>query len=349
MRILIVTSLYPPIVGGVSTYCYNLQNKLKFLKYNVTVVYEKKSKPLSKIRLFISAILTSIKISPEVIHAHSNWHSLFPAIIYKRFKKSTKVVFTFHTWGRGDLSDKKKRRFERLLSRCDEVTFVSKGLKAEIERDLEITAPKYIVYTGVESKSPTNEDISRFLKDFKVDDKITMITAIGPFEWLEKVRGISKLIDAFSIVLNDYPTAKLVLIGDGKYRTKLEKRVEDKGIIRQVIFTGYHNVFVPLYLTDIYAHISLQEGLPIALLEAMAMKRPVIATPVGGIPEVIQDGKNGMLVSPEPEEIAKGIITLLNDSNLRTSLAEEGYLTAKQKFNWEKTAKEFTEIYRGER
>ena len=344
MKILIITPLYPPIVGGVSTFCFNLASHLK-QKGNEVKVANKSSNKESKYRIIFSSFFASIKFKPNVIHAHGSWHALFSATFYKRLNKNVKVIFTFHTWGNQNLSQGKKKKFEKLLSKCDAITFVSQASKQEIEKDLEISTKKYIVYAGVDVKIPEEKAIHSFKKAFLDDKSSPIITAIGPFEWREKVSGIMKLIEGFPHVISQFPNAKLILVGDGQYKSKLEGLVKSKKLDNHVIFTGYYDAMVPLYLTDVYTHISLQEGLPIAILEAMAMKKPIIATSVGGIPEAIQDGENGLLVTPDPPIISKAIVELLNNEELKIKLAENAYETAMKKFNWNKTVSEFLRIY----
>ncbi|HAW57503.1 MAG TPA: glycosyl transferase family 1, partial [Bacteroidales bacterium] len=93
-------------------------------------------------------------------------------------------------------------------------------------------------------------------------------------------------------------------------------------------------------------HISLGEGLPLAILEAMSIGKPIIATPVGGIPEVIDNGRNGLLVEPDADKVVQTINTLLNDEELRTTLGRNAYVDSK-KYTWENSAKKFLEIFEG--
>ena len=97
---------------------------------------------------------------------------------------------------------------------------------------------------------------------------------------------------------------------------------------------------------DIFVLSSEREGLPVSLLEAMAASKPVVVTRVGGIPEVIQDGYNGLLVPPhDPLILAKAILTLVENSALRESLAKQGYQTVKVRFSTTAVGQQITTLY----
>jgi glycosyltransferase involved in cell wall biosynthesis len=113
-----------------------------------------------------------------------------------------------------------------------------------------------------------------------------------------------------------------------------------------VIFTGFlKNPQIPLSISDIYTHISLQEGQSIAILEAMALGKPVIASKTGGIPEVIKDGENGLIVESDPEIIAQKIIELSSDRKLMEILGKNAQITATKNHSWARASEEFMNIY----
>jgi len=101
------------------------------------------------------------------------------------------------------------------------------------------------------------------------------------------------------------------------------------------------NPFVPLKICDLYTHITMGDGLPLALLEAMAMGKPIVATSVGGIPEAITDGENGLLVAPEAEQVAEKIDLLLRDREYAERLGRCAKKTVEEKFTWEQAAEGF--------
>jgi glycosyltransferase involved in cell wall biosynthesis len=161
-----------------------------------------------------------------------------------------------------------------------------------------------------------------------------------------KVEGVKRLIEAVTIIEKSFPKVRLLIVGDGEFKNELKAMCEAKALSENVAFTGYvENSYIPLYWTDIYAHISLQEGLPISLLEAMSVKKSIVAANVGGIPEAIINKKNGVLVEPDPKVIAKEIIDLYNDESLMRRYGEEAKITQERLFNWSRTTDEFLSIY----
>ncbi len=163
-----------------------------------------------------------------------------------------------------------------------------------------------------------------------------------------KVEGIKTLIEAFGIVKKTYPNAKLLIVGDGIYRIELERHVEMNKMTGDVIFTGFvTSPIIPLTITDIYTHISLQETLSISILEAMSMGKPIIASKIGGIPELIVDGENGILVEPKPKKIADRIIELCSDRERMKILGKNAQKTAKERHDWDDIAQKFITLYEG--
>ena len=142
-------------------------------------------------------------------------------------------------------------------------------------------------------------------------------------------KGIDILIDAFARVRDAEPNLKLKLVGDGPLRKEMEERVHSLRLDDRVEFLGERgraDVVRLLYGCEIFVLPSRSEPFGIAMIEAMACKKPVVACAVGGVPEVIQNGKNGILVCPNnPPALAEALLGLLKNSELRQSIAQNGY------------------------
>ena len=142
---------------------------------------------------------------------------------------------------------------------------------------------------------------------------------------LSSEKGHLGLISAFSTALKDQPTLRLTMIGDGPERSNIEALCESLGVSDKVTFRGSvpeEMVLEELMAADIFALPSLMEGLPVVLMEAMAIGVPVIAPRVAGIPELIDDGEEGLLYTPgEWEDMARALVTLSDQPSLRTKLA----------------------------
>ncbi|MHA1594058.1 MAG: glycosyltransferase family 4 protein [Candidatus Baldrarchaeia archaeon] len=166
---------------------------------------------------------------------------------------------------------------------------------------------------------------------------------------LRRVKGVDNLIKAFYHVRKIHKDVKLVIVGDGPLRNYLVDLVRRLGLERHVIFEGARDhVEIPDYMAkaDIFVLPSLSEGLPNVLLEAMAMGLPIVATHVGGVPEVVIDGVNGFLVSPgDIKGLAEKICLLLEDDDLRERIRRRNLATSKL-YSWEEIARRVEEVYR---
>jgi len=149
-------------------------------------------------------------------------------------------------------------------------------------------------------------------------------------------KGLDVLLRAFKHVHHTQPSIKLVLVGDGPLRKQLEHLASSLEIRDRVNFLGLQGrieVRQLLHDCEIFVLPSRSEPFGIAIVEAMACKKPVVATTAGGIPEIIDNGKNGILVpSDDVEALADALITILKDRDLRVAFATNGYSTVQDQF-----------------
>ncbi len=140
---------------------------------------------------------------------------------------------------------------------------------------------------------------------------------------------------------------ELWLVGDGPLRPVVEKTVVEMGLEGRVLFLGVRND-VPKLLaaSDVLVLSSEYEGVPLTVLEAMAAGKPVIATAVGGVPELVEDGVTGILVPPRnPEALAQGILRLAKDADLRQRMGKAAQQWALERFDIARTAREYEALY----
>jgi glycosyltransferase involved in cell wall biosynthesis len=147
----------------------------------------------------------------------------------------------------------------------------------------------------------------------------------------DPVKGVDVLIDAWREIASTIPQAMLLLVGDGPLREALAQRIRANGLNTSVRFLGYRSdVEAVLRAADLCVVPSRSEGFSLAALEAMATGLPVVATGVGGLPEVVKDGETGVLVEPEnPPALAKAVIRLLADPTLRSEVAAAALASAR--------------------
>ncbi|MDE3042956.1 MAG: glycosyltransferase family 4 protein [Nitrospirota bacterium] len=155
-------------------------------------------------------------------------------------------------------------------------------------------------------------------------------------------KAIDVLIKAFKIFSQTHTEVELWLVGDGPLRGQLEDLAQQLGLNEQVKFLGLQDrtgVRKLLRQCRFVVLPSRAEPFGIAILEALASGKPVVASAVGGIPEIIEDGKNGILVEPEnPQALCDAMTTVWNDRELAERLASAGYATVKQHFQWDTAA-----------
>ena len=163
---------------------------------------------------------------------------------------------------------------------------------------------------------------------------------------LEKRKGIYDIIEAAKYIKN--PDVIINLYGDGNPE-EFQKLVMDNNLQEKVQIKGWisgdkkNEIF---QASDVLILPSYSEGLPMSILEAMAVGLPIISTPVGGIPEAVEDGVNGFLIQPgDYKALAEKIDILANDKQLREQMGQNGYKIAKEKFDVDVVIKQLKEIY----
>ena len=171
---------------------------------------------------------------------------------------------------------------------------------------------------------------------------------------LVPVKGFDYLVQALAEASRDNPRLRLVLVGDGSERTALAERAASLGVADRVHLVGaVPHDDVPEYLAaaDVVVVPSIRfeglvDGLPNVALEAMAAGKPLVATRVGGLPELVHDGRNGLLVEEKSaSELASAILGLVGDAGLRARLGAAARDEIRAERSWESVARRFVEIY----
>jgi glycosyltransferase involved in cell wall biosynthesis len=172
---------------------------------------------------------------------------------------------------------------------------------------------------------------------------------IGFVKHLEPYYGVEDLVVAFEEVVTRYPDARLIIAGDGSLRSSLRQKVHSKGLGELVEFLGQipqHAVRDVLAQCDVFAMPSLREALGVAAIEALAMGVPVVATQVGGIPEIVKDGITGLLVpAMSPDALAEALLYLVEDEALRRQMGREGRQDVLERYRWAGCVDKMLDIY----
>ncbi len=233
------------------------------------------------------------------------------------------------------------------LNNCDQVVTVSYKLKEKTELISDKLNNISVINNGADPGKfyPMLKEIAKRKLEIKENGKIILF--VGD---LKPVKGVKYLIKAFAQLQRDYKndTTALYLIGDGIERGNLEALASELHVEKKVYFLGRkaHDE-IPLWMNaaDIFVLPSISEGFPTVIPEAMMCGLPVVASNVGGIPEIVVHGQTGFLVmSKESGSLAEYIKLLAEDANLRKKFSQAA-LDGSIKYTWENNAAEYVKIY----
>jgi glycosyltransferase involved in cell wall biosynthesis len=280
----------------------------------------------------------------DVIHTH-NTQPLLDGGIGALLAGVPTIVHTDH--GR-QFPDKRRYMFaEWLLSHCVyRVVGVSDRTSKNLI-DFERISPRRIVTirNGIvgETYQRSFETLAK-RRELGIPDSASII---GLGARLTEEKGISFLLHAISAMLGKQPNLLLVVAGDGPLRRRLEDEAQQLGVASHVRFIGTRTDMPELMrLFDIFVLPSISEGLPMVLLEALAAGRPVVATNVGGISEVVRDGHNGFLVpSRDSAALASSLSRLLNDRDLVEGFGRNSRAMFESGLSAEHMARSYEQLY----
>jgi len=171
-----------------------------------------------------------------------------------------------------------------------------------------------------------------------------LVVAVGR---LVPQKGVEYLLRAAPIVLGCFPSTRFLVVGEGPLRPRLEKEARRKGIGSSFMFTGArHDMRNVLCSADVFVLSSFTEGLPLSVLEAMAARRPIVATDLPGIAEAVRHGQEALLVAPKrTKALADAVIRLLRDRELAARLAENAHRRVRQEFGVQRMISETERLY----
>lgn len=263
---------------------------------------------------------------PDVLHLHSPKAAGLGALA-GRLLRVPNIVMTVHGWSFNESRPLHHRALIALFSwltmvLCHMTILLSErelsqslmfpGVKNKVMMlPLGVSAPTFMSIDG--AKQTLARQISMDLPEFNKR------TIIGTIAELHPNKGLNYLIEAFSSVTIEFPQAMLVIIGDGQESASLNMLIKEKKLERNVFLAGYMDRAAEyLKAFTIFTLPSIKEGLPYAILEAGAASLPVISTTVGGIPEIVEDMRSGVLVQPKNiRELAHAISFMIEHPDER--------------------------------
>ncbi len=242
------------------------------------------------------------------------------------------------------------RHLERLGSHwCDKMIFISQPLIDWALEDHIVGEDKIIkIYSGIELNqfhTVKREEKNKIRKKWQLRQKDAVVGIVSKL-WEGKGHGV--LIEAFKLVREKIQDARLVIVGEGYLYDQLYRMVETNGLRDSVRFTGFQmNVSEIISTFDVAVLPSFFEGMGRVLLEAMAMEKPVVASHVGGIPDLVEHGISGLLVEPgNVRALADALEKILSDRALARKMGKEGRKRMKEQFSAHIMVQSIDKLYR---
>jgi glycosyltransferase involved in cell wall biosynthesis len=257
-------------------------------------------------------------VHPGLIHVNDIWW--VPQTL--RAVAGVRVPIIAHV--RQEIEPPKVRRYE--LDKVDLVLPMSRQIRQSLEKGGVLPERLKVLHSGIDlSAVPDHEDGREIRHRFGIPAEALVLGTVAN---LFARKGYDVMLRALPEIVATFPQVHYLIVGTGDvdYETRLRTMVRDLELESRVHFAGFQESVYPcLAAMDLYVHPALMEGFGIAVLEAMAMRKPVVATTAGGLPEVAQDGDTGILVPPgDPDALARAVLLLLQDPARCRKLGEAG-------------------------
>jgi len=342
--------------GGAETMCENLTYGLLSMGHSVTVVslYAERT-PISrrmeeagvnilyldkKLGLDLSMIPKLMKImkqeKPDVVHTHLD--VIKYAVAAARLSCVKRCVHTVHNVAH----EEAEGRLQRIVN----TVYFKLGWSVPVALSPEVLRTIVSFYGLPEEKVPmiyNGADLGKCMpkEDYQLSEPARLLH-IGRFNEQKNHEG---LLQAFAMIEKRYPRCCLQLIGDGPLQEKMEACAENLGIRQKVAFLGNQsNVYPFLQKADLFLLPSRFEGMPMTIIEAMGTGLPIVASAVGGVPDMLENEKSGLLVSFEPEKVADAVCRLLDSEAMRKKLGSNARRNSQQ-FGAEFMAQRYCGVY----
>jgi glycosyltransferase involved in cell wall biosynthesis len=284
---------------------------------------------------------TAKHINPDIVHVHGTRAGVLGRLAVIGLK--VPVIYTEHLWTKqykipGRIPHNVQLFGLWILDMFTNLNIAVSDAVGDFLIENQISRPEKVVviYNGVEAPKKKAKPFSR-------KDEVLL----GSIGTLNEQKGMQYLIQAMPKVIKEFPKTKLEIIGEGYYKDRLSKLIRKLKLSSHIKLTGFLNdVYDELEKMDIYVQPSLSESFGLAILQAMSVGLPVVATKTGGIPEVVTSSKTGTLVpSKDPKALADAILDLIRNSDKAIEMGKIAKEDAKVKFSLEDMVKETETVY----
>jgi glycosyltransferase involved in cell wall biosynthesis len=291
-------------------------------------------------------VVTSIRelvsrTNADIVHAHG-----YKADIYLYFalrKSSIPFVSTCHNWIDNDLLVSLYGRADRLILRnYAAVVAVSAEVKQRLRKAGVREEKIHLIQNGIDLRPFDNASPS--LRNGLLHGDSPIVGFIGR---LSSEKGADIFLEAAARVVSELPSTKFVIVGEGPDLDKLESLIDKLKLRENVSMAGRRSDMPSVYASlDIMVSSSRTEGLPMAILEGMASRLPLVATSVGEVPTVVLDGRTGVLIPPENAALlASSILTLLQNPEERERLGDAARKLIEDKFSANRMTADYLRVY----
>lgn len=270
----------------------------------------------------------------DIFHAR-DYKTCFFGFLVGLINPRMKLVFTAHGW---IIDNAKQKLYTWLnlfsLKRYDRIIAVSKATK-QIMVDSGIDADRIdLIYNAIDVDLWNRAMVtSSFRSELQISDTSKLVGVVGR---LSAEKGIDTTLEVAKKVIAARPDTYFVLVGDGPNRQEVEQNLLELGLSKNVFLVGFRKDALNIYAgLDLFLSTSLTEGTPNTVLEALAMEVPVVHTAVGGVPEIIEDGIDGILCKVgDVEGISQIVLSVLNNEGKSRQLRECGRQSACSRFSF---------------
>ena len=325
-----------------------LARKLKETGLDATVVDESKH-GFYKILSLIKEKLQGEDI--DIIHTHRYKENLIGGLL-KRKGVVRHLVQTVH--GLGETPRGFRAVKSQLLSRAnlwfarkyfDKVLTVSFDIQKNLSHKIDSARLETIHNAINPADLKVTKESTELRKEFGVGKDESIIGTAGR---MVPVKGYDLLLDAAALILKRKPTVRFLLAGEGPQRTELEQKAKAMGFSEQIQFVGFRDDIIDfINCLDLFIMSSYHEGIPMVLLEAMVLRKAIVATAVGGINEIIENGVSGLLVkSGNAEAFAEACIRVLDDAGTRSELETGAAKRIDKEFSIDTAKERMLNVYR---
>jgi glycosyltransferase involved in cell wall biosynthesis len=362
-RIRVVEVLATGTNGGAQEHVYSLLTRLDRERYDASVVSLSPGSAVRKLQragfdvlviddpddaIAVGALAAYlVEVRADVIHNHmfraETVGTRAAMALAEIGHRRPYVVSTVHSSRIRSQDDREVLR--DLTPHMDQLIAVSQMVERKLQAEGRTTAPVTRIYNGVDlSRYEQQEACCTLPEEYGMEPGSQLVGVVAR---LEPEKGHPTLLEAWPRVLRRVPDAYLLIVGEGSRREGLEAQARELRVAHRVVFTGRRDdVPAVTAALDVAVLPSYREAQGLSILEAMALSRPVVASNVGGIPEMIEDGVTGLLVPPHDAEALAGAITrLLRDHPYADTLARAGHDLVHDRFCIELMVEAIQTIY----